>query len=96
MAEGRPTMNASDEELAALEERTQRLLPAIWDVIDEHRKADPDLTGGAIISALTQIIAVCAAKSSLPVASVDRFMHELLDEQLNAARLAVSKEGGTA
>ena len=85
-------MSASDEELAALEERTQRLLPAIWDVI-EH---DPDLTHGAIINALMQIIAVHAAQSTDDAATVDRQMHVVLDEHLNAARLAVSKEGGTA
>ena len=85
-------MNASDEELAALEERTQRLLPAIWDVIDEHRKADPDLTDGAIISALTQIIAVCAAKSSLPVAALERLRAahpELTDEAIVAQLMRV-------
>ncbi len=85
-------MSEPDEELAALEERTQRLLPTIWDVI-EH---EPDLTHGAIINALMQIIAVHAAQSADATATVDRQMHGALDAQLNAARLAVSKEGGTA
>ena len=76
---------------------TERTLPEVRRAGRGHSyPTDPDLTHGAIINALMQIIAVHAAQSTDDAATVDRQMHVVLDGHLNAARLAVSKEGGAA